>query len=187
MSAVEYSLIFLSIVIGYVVTVSMVSWGKLIKYYDYQKFSILYLLWSIVLFLYLLFVWFWTFSYNLGLLESYFWSLLLLVRPLMIYFCLEVLIPDNLETVNYWESFLKTKNKFFILLTILWVYEIGLMILKWDHELLGPWSVHVLFNFCLSISLVFIKSLRYLRVATFAAFIFTVLSLASHLLLQYLE
>lgn len=185
MSAVEYSLIFLSIVISYVVTVAMVGWGKLIKHYNFQDFSLSYLLWTLILFIYLLFIWFWTFSYHLGFLEIYLWFTLILIRPLLIYFCFEVLTPTNQENANYAISFLETRKKFFTLVTILWVYEIGL-ILFMKLDLLSPRGVLVLINLAISVGLIFIKNELYIRLITILAFVIIVVSLISHVLLQFI-
>jgi hypothetical protein len=43
MSLAEYSLIFITILVGFIVTVAMTGWGKLIKHFDPNKFSVLYL------------------------------------------------------------------------------------------------------------------------------------------------
>jgi len=185
MSAVEYSLIFLSIVISYVVTVAMVGWGKLIKHYDFQKFSLPYLLWTFILFIYLLFVWFWTFSYHLVFLEVYFWFTLILIRPLLIYFCFEVLTPTNQENADYAISFSETRKKFFILLTILWLYEIGLSLFM-KLDLLSPRGVLVLVNLPISISLIFISNKFYIKILTMVAFGIMLLSVIGHIYQQFI-
>ena len=186
MSAVEYSLIFLSIVIGYVVTIAMIGWGKLIKYFDVRKFSLDYLLWSLILFFYLLLMWFWTFSYHLAYLDSYFWFTMLLIRPLLIYFCLEVLVPDKYEECDYSEHFRNTRRKFFILVSLLWVYEIGLIFLQNRSFAFNPRDVIYLFCLPISISLIFVKNYKYVRWATVISFVLMLLSLAYDMLLQYI-
>lgn len=188
MSAVEYSLIFLSIVIGYVVTIVMVSWGKLIKYYDSQKFSIEYLLWSLILFFYLLFMWFWTFSYHLAYLDSYFWFTILLIRPLLIYFCLEVLVPDRYDEYDYREHFWNAKGKFFTLVSVLWVYEISLILIQgMSFTLLNSRHAIYLFSLPISLSLIFINSHKYVHWATILSFVLMLFSLGYYMLTQYIS
>ena len=177
MSAVEYSLIFLSIVISYVVTVSMVSWGKLIKYYDFEKFSLDYFLWSVFLFLYLLFIWFWTFSYHLVYLDSYLWFTLLLIRPVLIYFCLEILIPEIYDGCNYKEHFELVKRKFFIILSTLWCFEIALSLLM-GHSFNSTRGGLYLICLPISLYLVFVKNKkihRILSIITFLVMLFAIL------------
>ena len=185
MSAVEYSLIFLSIVISYVVTVAMVGWGKLIKHYDFQKFSINYLLWSLILFFYLLYIWFWTFSYHLGYLESYFWFTLILIRPLLIYFCFEVLIPGNPEAANYATHFLLVRRKFFYLVTILWSYEIGLKLLMGQDLVTSDRGGLYLLNLPISAILILVERQSFLRVTTIIAFMIMFTFLVYEMLDQY--
>ncbi len=183
MSAIEYSLIFLSILIGYVVTVAMVGWGKLIKHYDFNKFSLNYLLWSLILFLYLLFIWFWTFSYHLGYLNSYFWFTLIMVRPLLIYFSFEVLIPENHES-NLEEHFLKVRKKFFLILTILWSYEIFLTLLQ-GHSLNTSRGMIYFANIPISVSFILTKNKTYISAATIISFLIMVIFVCELLVSQY--
>jgi hypothetical protein len=192
MSAVEYSLIFLSIVIGYVVTIIMVGWGKLIKYYDSEKFSFVYLLWTLILFFYLLFMWFWTFSFHIGYLDSYFWFTMLLVRPLLIYFSIEVLVPDKYDEYDYREHFWNTKRKFFTIVSILWLYEICLTILQggtlsfYFSPSVNSRDIIYILNLPISISLIFIKRQSYVYWVSILSFVLMVLFLGQHMLLQYI-
>lgn len=186
MSAVEYSLIFLSIVIGYVVTIVMVGWGKLIKYHDSQKFSIEYLLWTLILFFYLLFMWFWTFSYHLGYLDSYFWFTMLLIRPLLIYFCLEVLVPDRHDEYDYREHFWNVRRKFFVLVSVLWLYEIFLILLQGLSIAFNSRDIIYLFGLPVSVSLIFIKNHKFVRWTTVFFFVLMLLSIGHDMLLQYI-
>lgn len=186
MSAVEYSLIFLSIVIGYVVTTVMVGWGKLIKYFDFQKLSIEYLLWSFILFLYLLFMWFWTFSFYLEYLDNYFWFTMMLIRPLLIYFCLEVLVPDRHDEYDYRVHFWNVKRKFFILVSVLWLYEISLKLIQDQSISFNRHDIIYLIGLPTSVSLIFIKNRKYVRWATILSFAFMLLLLGSEMLLQYI-
>lgn len=186
MSAVAYSLIFLSIVIGYVVTIAMVGWGKLIKYHESQKFSIEYLLWTLILFFYLLFMWFWTFSYHLVYLESYFWFTVLLLRPLLIYFCFEVLVPDRHDEYNYHEHFWDVRRKFFTLVSVLWLYEIVLMLLQGLSFGNAIRDIIYLFGLPMSISLIFIKNHTFVRWATILFIVVMVALLGFDMLSQYI-
>jgi hypothetical protein len=184
MSAVEYSLIFLSIVISYVVTVAMGDWGKLIKHYDFKNFSINYLLWSLFLFIYLLFIWFWTFTYHLPYLDSFFWFTLIMVRPLLIYFCFEVLVPSNREDFNYDKHFFIVRRKFFYLITILWSYEIFLELLM-GHDLMTTRGILYLIIIPISISLIIIKNKSYIRIATIISFVIMIAFFILQMLDQY--
>lgn len=186
MSAVEYSLIFLSIVIGYVVTIVMVGWGKLIKYHDSEKFSIEYLLWTLILFFYLLFMWFWTYSYHLPYLDSYFWFTMLLLRPLLIYFCLEVLVPERHDEYDYREHFWNVRRKFFVLVTVLWLYEVILMYIQGMSIDFTFRDIIYVFGLPLSISLIFIKNHKFVRWATILFFVLMVVLLGYDMLSQYM-
>ena len=180
MSAVDYSLIFLSLVISYIVSVAMSGWGKLVKHYNSQKFSTGYLLWSLNLFFYLLFIWFWPFSYHLVYLDSYFWFTLIMIRLLIIYLCLEVLIPEGSYEYNYLAHFLLVKQKFFLLLTVLWTYEIALYLLM-GHNVLTTRGVLYFTNLPISLSLIFFKGQKYLRFSSIVAFIVMLLALMRHM------
>jgi len=196
MSAIEYSLIFLSIVIGYVVTVALVGWGKLLKYFEFGKFSLEYLLWSLIVFFYLLFLWFWLFSFQIAYLDSYFWFTIILIRPLIIYFALELLVPDSHEGTDYVEHFLRVRKKFFMVISILWAYELGLTIImegsidfffvEYISNINTRDPLYLIF-FPLSLSLVFVKSRTYLRVVTILLFVVMFAFLSRHMLLQYIN
>lgn len=196
MSAIEYSLIFLSIVIGYVVTVALVGWGKMLKYFEYEKFSLEYLLWSLIVFFYLLFMWFWLFSFHIPYLDSYFWFTMILIRPVIIYFALELLVPDSHEGTDYAKHFFSFKRKFFAVISILWAYELGLIIImggsidfifvEYISNINTRDPIYLIF-FPLSLSLVFVKSRTYLRVVTILLFVVMFAFLSRHMLLQYIN
>ena len=182
----EYSLIFLSIVIGYIVTVSMVGWGKQIKYFNYPDFSFVHLIWTINLFLYLLFIWFWTYSFHLAYLETFLWFTLILARPLLIYFCYEVLLPEHQEKVDYVANFSDARRKFFILLTILWVYELLLSMLM-RLNLFSMRGELVMINIPISFSLIFIKKDFTIKILSVIVLVIMLLFLVAHIWMQQLR
>lgn len=113
MSLAEYSLIFITILAGYIVTVAMTGWGKVIKYFDRDKFPTMYLIWSVSLFFYLLFIWLWAFKgYNSSL--DYFNSasalFYVIIRLLLIYFAIEIVTPDG--KTDFKGHFDKVSGKF---------------------------------------------------------------------------
>ncbi len=127
MSLAEYSLIFISILVGYIVTVTMVGWGKLIKHFEANKFSLLYLLWSLSMFLYLLFIWFWTykgFKNNFDFLEDPAALHFIILRLLIIYFAIETLTPEEKSDYHFKNHFQAVARKFYFILLILWLYEL---------------------------------------------------------------
>ncbi len=160
MSFAEYSLVFISILVGYIVTVIMSSWGKLIKHFDQGKFSASYLLWSLSLFFYLLFIWLWAFkgiNTNLDFLNSPSSLYYIIVRLLLIYFAIETLTPDEVNNYNFKNHFLNVSRKFYVILIILWSYELLLYPLT-GHMNFGPRMLLYLINLPISVSLYFIRN-----------------------------
>ncbi len=158
MSLAEYSLIFITIIVGYIVTVAMTGWGKLIKYFDSKKFSTLYLSWSVSLFFYLLFIWLWAFKgfkSNLDYLNSSSSLFYVIFRLLIIYFAIEILTPDGKN--DFKSHFINVSRKFYGILIALWSYELLLYPLTGHFEL-GPRMLLYLVNLPVSIMLFFIKN-----------------------------
>lgn len=160
MSFAEYSLVFISILVGYIVTVAMGGWGKLIKHFDTKTFSALYLSWSLSLFFYLLFIWLWAFrgfSSNLDYLNSPSSLYFIIIRLLIIYFAIETLTPDDTAAGNFRNHFVTVARKFYIILILLWSYELLLYPLTGHYDL-SPRMLLYLINLPISIALFFIKS-----------------------------
>jgi hypothetical protein len=160
MSLAEYSLVFISILVGYIVTVVMIGWGKLIKHFNLQKFSLLYLTWSLSVFFYLLFIWLWAFkgfNERLDYLNSASSLYYIIIRLLLIYFAVETLTPDEGGGWDFKSHFLKVSKKFYIILVFLWFYELLLYPLTGHLNLNGRTLLYFI-NLPLSIMLVFIKS-----------------------------
>jgi hypothetical protein len=176
MTAIEYSLILLSIIVGLVVFVFVGRWSILIKNSRDIKFSSVLVMWSVSLFIFLVFRWFWDFFYYIGSFSKPGIAILFLVRPIILYFCVDLLLPESVAK-NQKEYFLDISRKFFILVTIFWAYEIFLWIL-FERNIFEPPRVLVLFNLCLSAVMIFVKK-ESLVIA------FTVISLASVLSLFF--
>lgn len=160
MSFAEYSLVFISILVGYIVTVAMGGWGKLIKHFDTKTFSPQYLTWSLSLFFYLLFIWLWAFrgfSSNLDYLNSPSSLYFIIIRLLIIYFAIETLTPGETTAGNFKNHFASVARKFYIILILLWSYELLLYPLT-GHFDLSPRMLLYLINLPISIALFFIKS-----------------------------
>jgi hypothetical protein len=158
MSLAEYSLIFITILVGYIVTVVMTGWGKLIKHFDRKKFSVLYLSWSLSLFFYLLFIWLWAFkgfNTNLDYLNSTSSLLYIILRLLILYFAIEILTPDGNN--DFKNHFITISGKFYLLLIILWSYELLLYPLTGHFEL-SPRILLYLINLPVAILLFFINN-----------------------------
>jgi hypothetical protein len=156
MSLAEYSLIFITILVGYIVTVAMTGWGKLIKHFDRRKFSTLYLLWSLSLFFYLLFIWLWAFKgfeKNLDYFNSPSSLFYVILRLLLIYFAIEILTPDGKN--DFKSHFINVSGKFYGILITLWSYELLLYPLSGHFEL-SPRLWLYLINLPVSILLFFI-------------------------------
>lgn len=164
MSLAEYSLIFISILVGYIVTVTMVGWGKLIKHFDASKFSLLYLLWSLSMFLYLLFIWFWTykgFKNNFDFLEDPAALYSIILRLLIIYFAIETLTPEEKSDYHFKNHFQAVARKFYWILLILWLYELLLYPLTGHAANLLSFNLRVvlyLISLPLSVALLFVKN-----------------------------
>lgn len=160
MSFAEYSLVFISILVGYIVTVAMGGWGKLIKHFDAKTFSGLYLSWSLSLFFYLLFIWLWAFrgfSSNLDYLNSPTSLYFIIIRLLIIYFAIETLTPDETAAGNFKNHFFTASKKFYVILILLWSYELVLYPLT-GHYNVSPRTLLYIINLPISIALFFIKS-----------------------------
>ncbi|HLO60472.1 MAG TPA: hypothetical protein VK179_17100 [Bacteroidales bacterium] len=160
MSLAEYSLIFITILVGFIVTVAMTGWGKLIKYFDRKKFSVLYLSWSVSLFFYLLFIWLWAFKgfkNNLDYLNSTSSLFYIIIRLLILYFAIEILTPDGNN--DFKNHFITISRKFYVLLIILWSYELLLYPLTGHFEL-SPRILLYFINLPVAILLFFLKHNR---------------------------
>jgi hypothetical protein len=160
MSLAEYALVFISILVGYIVTVAMAGWGKLIKHFERGKFSVSYLSWSLSLFLYLLFIWLWTFKgfkSNLDYLSSPSSLYYIIIRLLVIYFAIETLTPDESSSYDFKNHFINVSRKFYVILIVLWSYELLLYPLT-GHLILNWRSLLYLVNLSVSITLFFVKS-----------------------------
>jgi hypothetical protein len=158
MSLAEYSLIFITILVGYIVTVAMTGWGKLIKHFDRRRFSALYLTWSVSLFFYLLFIWYWTFkgfNSNLDYLNSPSSLLYVIIRLLIIYFAIETLTPD--EKNDFKSHFSNVSKRFYIIIIALWTYELLLYPLTGHYDL-SPRMILYLINLPVSLILFFNKN-----------------------------
>jgi len=182
MSLAEYSLIFISILVGYVVTVTMSGWGKLIKHFDYRKFSISYLLWSLSMFLYLLFIWFWTykgFKNNLDFLDQPSALYSIIIRLLIIYFAIEILTPEDNGDYHFKNHFNEVSKRFYVLLIILWSYELLLYPLTGHLANLFSFNLRVvlyLINLPISLTLLFVKNNRVQTVLAAISFVVIVLA-----------
>ena len=160
MSFAEYSLVFISILVGYIVTVIMSGWGELIKHFDRSKFSALYLLWSLSLFFYLLFIWLWAFkgyNKNLDYLDSPTFLYYIIIRLLLMYFAIATLTPDKEWNYNFKSHFLSVSKRFYIILIILWSYELLLYPLT-RYVAFNPRMLLYLINLPISVTVFFVKS-----------------------------
>lgn len=190
MSLAEYSLIFITILVGYIVTVTMVGWGKLIKHYDYRKFPVLYLVWSLSLFLYLLFIWFWNYKGykgNLDFLDQPIALYSFIIRLLIIYFAIETLAPEKNDGYDFNFHFHKISKRFYILLVILWSYELLLYPMTGHLENLFSLNLRsalYLACFPISLALLFVKGTGIQTVL--AVINFAVIVLANIIELEYL-
>lgn len=156
MSFAEYSLIFISILVGYIVTVVMTGWGRLIKHFERGQFSVSYLCWSLSLFFYLLFIWLWAFKGykdNLDYLASPSSLYYIIIRLSIMYFAIDVLTPDGSDFKNHFRN---VSRKFYLILIILWSYELLLFPMT-GHLNLGPRMQLYLINLPISIILCFVK------------------------------
>lgn len=118
----------------------------------------MYLIWSISLFLYLLFIWYWTFkgfNSNLDYLNSPSSLLYVIIRLLIIYFAIETLTPD--ERNDFKSHFLNVSKRFYLIIIALWSYELLLYPLT-GHFDLSPRMFLYLINLPVSLILFFINN-----------------------------
>ena len=125
----EYALIFLSFVTGAVVISFLSGWSKLIRNWDNIKFSGVHLSWSLVLFFYLISYWITDFRW-MDLMENPTWLPVALFRPVVLFFCLEVLYPPDTAVLDFPSYFKTNERKFYFLVVVLQAYEIIVRILK---------------------------------------------------------
>jgi hypothetical protein len=169
MSAVEYSMVFLSLVIGLVVFVFVGRWSSLIKNSRDIQFYFVLVLWSVLLFLFLVFRWFWDFNYYLDSFARPGIAIIFLLRPIILYFSVDLLLPEAF-TNNQQSYFTNNSRKFFTLVTLLWTYEILLWVL-FERNIFDFPRVLILVNLVLSISLIFVKRQSFILACTVVSFL----------------
>lgn len=156
----EYALIFLSLVTGAIVVSFISGWSKVIRNWDAIKISRVHLAWSLVLFSYLIFYWIFDFKYWMGFINAFEWFPIALFRPVILFFCVEVLFPPDTVVVDYPSYFKTNARKFYFLVAVLQAYEIIIRIIKGVDLFEMPRALH-LFDFALSLSLFFSKNRKY--------------------------
>jgi hypothetical protein len=168
MSAIEYSLIFLSIIVGLVIFIFISRWSLLIKNSRQIEFSLVLILWSLTIFFYLIFRWYWDFFYYLNDLSTPGIAVIFLIRPIILYFCVDLLMPEN-TIINQSEYFNEVSRKFFVLISVLWSYEL-FIILLWGKNLFELPRVLYLVNLALSVTLIFIRNKYFVVVGCVLSF-----------------
>lgn len=171
MAAIEYSMTFLSMVIGLVVFLFVGRWSTQIKNSKDISFSLTLIIWSVLLFLFLIFRWFWDFNYRLGDFNSPGITILFLLRPIILYFCVDLLLPET-HTPHQKEYFNSIGKKFFILVTILWLYEIFIWSLYVGYRIFEFPRPLIFLNLGFSIVLIFYRKPWFVFVGTIMSSMF---------------
>jgi len=133
------------------------------------------------LFFYLIFIWLWAFKgYNttLDFLDSPSSLYYIIIRLLLIYFAIEILTPDEPVNGDFKTHFRKVSQKFYVLMILLWSYELLLYPLA-GHINLSLRLQLYLVNLPIAIALYFVRNVKF---QTAMAVVFLGLEVVANLL-----
>lgn len=130
-SKAEHLSIFISIIYGYVITIYFEGWGGLFKMKS-RAFSTTQFLWSLFSFLFLIDIWWNSWSRNAFIGKDILHFIVFLLVPFVIYLIGVLLFPKT-DPENYETHFFSNKRLFFSLFAILLVIQVVLSMLFTEH------------------------------------------------------
>lgn len=129
----DYLLVFISIIVGYVVTEFFSGWGGLIRNRKNVKLYWLHLCWTFNFFIQLIENWWWLWGNRLKLTENIYFFIFSLVSPLLFYLITVFLFPNINEEkeLDFKSYYFKNSRYIFMIFCILMcVYFINNVVLK---------------------------------------------------------
>lgn len=175
-SKVEHLTIFTSMIYGYVITVFLVGWSRMLRA-PIKNFSWTQLLWSIFTFLFLIDIWWGSWYRNSHVASSLLHFLLSIATPLLTFIVCALLFPLKEERVDYLSHFMNNKASVFWAFALLFLTQIILSFFFIE----SAQSENTLRFIGLLLSLISIRvnSLIYHRVLVTVAFVLLCMNLIS--------
>jgi hypothetical protein len=155
----DYLLVFISIIVGYVVTEFFAGWGGLIRNRHNVKIYWLHLLWTFSFFFQLIENWWWLWGNRLRLAEHIYYFAFSLASPLVFYLITVFLFPSLKQDKenDFKKYYFKNTNSIFTLFAILMmVYFVNNVWLK-ELELYSLDNIFCMVGFCFSFLYMIIK------------------------------
>ncbi len=159
----DYLLVFISIIVGYVVTEFFAGWGGLIRNRKQIKIYWLHLAWTINFFVQLIENWWWLWGNRLKLAENAGYFFYTLASPLLFYLISVFLFPtlkEN-EVHDFDDYFYKNKKYIFLLFCVLMVvYFINNLWIR-KHDLISIDNMFCISGFVFGLLNLFINNRLY--------------------------
>ncbi|MEQ8474201.1 MAG: hypothetical protein RIC35_23600 [Marinoscillum sp.] len=173
-SKVEHLTIFTSMIYGYVITVFLVGWSRMLRT-STLNFSWTQFLWSLFAFLFLIDIWWGSWFRNTHIASSLLHFLLSIATPLFTFIIGVLLFPLKEERGDYLSHFLNNKKQIFTAFALLFLTQIVLSFFFLES---GQSENYLrLVGFVLSIISIRVNSLLYHRLLVSIASILLVLNL----------
>lgn len=166
-SRVEHLTIFISIIYGYVITIYFEGWAGLFKMKS-MAFSTTQFLWSLFSFLFLIDIWWSSWSRTAIIDKDILHFIVFLLVPFIIYLIGILLFPKS-ETESYETHFYSNKNLFFALFATLLIVQIILSRLFVEHA--GSVNYFRASGVVLALVAIKVRSLIFHRILVSIAFI----------------
>lgn len=133
----DFLLVFISIVVGYVVTEFFAGWGGMIRNRSNIKTYWLHLAWTVNFFFQLMINWWWLWGNRIKITENVAYFLFSLASPFLFYLLSVFLFPNinHDKEINYKQYYYKNYKSLFSVFTLLmFIYIINNVWLK-GHEI----------------------------------------------------
>ncbi|WP_258102141.1 hypothetical protein [Marinoscillum pacificum] len=167
-SKVEHLTIFISMIYGYVITVYFVGWSMMLRA-RIKDLSLIQFLWTLFSFLFLIDIWWGSWSRNSHVATSMLHFLLSISTPFLIFIICVLLFPHKKEAGNYLTVFLSNKKLIFLSFSLLFLSQILLsFFFIEDHQ---NENYFRLAGIALSIVSMKIDNLNYHRILVSIAFL----------------
>ncbi|MDX2191625.1 MAG: hypothetical protein SFY32_17365 [Bacteroidota bacterium] len=119
----DYLLVFISIIVGYIVTEFFAGWGNLIRNRENVKIYWLHLGWTINFFTQLMVNWWWLWGNRIKLTENILYFFYTLVSPMVFYFISVFIFPNikNDKTLDFKAYYYKNLKNIFGMFCLLMI------------------------------------------------------------------
>lgn len=156
----DYLLVFISFIVGYVVTEFFAGWGSMIRNREHVRVYWLHLLWTVNFFFQLMENWWWLWGNRMKIADHVYYFFFTLASPLIFYLITVFLFPSFKanETLDFKEHYYKTSRYLFLLFALLmFSYFINNIWIK-ELPLLANDNIFSLIGLAFSVTLVFVRS-----------------------------